>query len=77
MNKTNWNNSGTPANATWSRTGGIDSVTTTYDDSTVSYDSSIIYYDGYDATTITTEDVKFDSWTSAQTPSNAAWTDIT
>lgn len=75
MNNTNWTNTQTPANAQWSRTSGIDSVTTTYDDIMVSYDSSTTYYDGYDATTITTEDVKFDSFTNAQTPSNAAWTE--
>lgn len=65
------------ANTTdWDRAGGIDAATT-YDDSTLAYDDSATYYDGYDATTITADDVKFTAFTEAGAVSNASWTDIT
>lgn len=59
----------------WSRTSGIDTSIPIYDDPTISYDDSIEYYDGYNAATITTEDVKFDNWSAtAEIPLNALWT---
>ena len=76
MSNTNWADAQTPANASWSRPGGVDSGNT-YDDSTVSYDDSLVYYDGFDATTITSDDVKFSTFTDAGTPATSAWTDIT
>lgn len=76
VNKSNWTNSQTPASASWSRAGGIDTNVPAYDDATLAYDDSATYYDGFNATTITTEDVKFDNWTNTQTPSNSTWIDI-
>lgn len=65
----------TPATAVWSRTSGIDTAIALYDDTTITYDDTAIYYDDYDASIITADDVKFDSWSDSGTPANAAWTD--
>lgn len=75
ISNTNWSDSGTPANSQWTRPSGIDTSVPTYDDATISYDDSSEYYDGYDATTITVDDVKFDNWTDSGAPSKSTWTD--
>ena len=62
---------------TWVRTSGIDTSIPVYDDSTISYDDSTEYYDGYNANTITEEDVVFAQYTSDVVVTNTAWTDIT
>ena len=59
------------------RNSGIDTSVPTYNDSTVSYNDSLEYYDGYDANTITEEDVKFAAYTEIAIPANASWSDIT
>lgn len=73
VNNSSWSDASTPQNAAWARTSGIDTSISEYDDATLSYDEATEYYDGYDATTITTEDVKFGAWTNSGTPSNSSW----
>lgn len=72
MANTNWTDSETPQTADWSNPSGI-SNSPLYDDATISYDDPLIYYDGYDASTITNDDVIFDLWTESNIPSNSAW----
>lgn len=66
-----------PANATWARNSGIDTSVPTYSDSTISYSEATEFYNGYDATTITEDDVKFSAYSDSGTPANAVWTDTT
>lgn len=73
INKSNWSDSGTPANASWLRTSGIDASIPLYDDATISYDDITEYYDGYNANIITEDDVKFDSWVNSGTLLNSSW----
>ncbi len=47
----------------WLRNSGIDTSVPTYDDPTISYNDPLEFYDGYDATTVTEDDVKFTAWT--------------
>jgi len=64
-------------NSAWSRNSGIDTSVPTYDDSTLTYDEATEYYDGYDATIITADDVKFSTITDGASPANATWADAT
>lgn len=77
VDKTAWSSGDTSNNTAWSRAGGIDTDVPTYDDPLVSYNDSSVFYDGYDATAITGDDVRFSTFTNSGTPANAAWTDIT
>ena len=76
MANTNWTEP-TQNTTAWARNSGIDTSVPTYNDSTVSYNDPLEYYDGYDANTITEEDVKFAAYTEIAIPANASWSDIT
>ena len=73
MSNTNWTGEN-PGGTLWIRPSGIDDSIPTYNDPTLSYNEVTEYYDGYNATTITTEDVKFDLW-AGDSVSNSTWTD--
>jgi hypothetical protein len=74
VNNSVWADTQTPANAQWSRTSGIDTSIPTYD-AIISYGEAAEFYDGYDATTITEDDVHFSAYTEVQIPTGASFTE--
>lgn len=73
--KSSWSDDQSTNSTQWARASGIDDSIPAYDDSTLSYDQVTEYYDGYDASTITTEDVNFDLWSETGLPNHTAWLD--
>ena len=66
-----------PDTSAWARNSGIDTSVPTYSDSSISYSEATEFYNGYDATTITEDDVKFSTYLDSGIPANATWVDIT
>lgn len=74
INTTAWADSDIPDNTAWARNSGIDTSIPTYD-AIISYGEAAEFYDGYDATTITEDDVHFSAYTEVQIPTGASFTE--
>lgn len=76
MSNTNWADSNIN-DTNWARASGIDTNVPTYNDFTISYSDPLTYYNGYNANTITEDDVHFTAYVNTDIPPNTGWSAAT